>query len=325
VTVRLCSTGAVVSGALVEVEDLSGTPIGSGTTDGTGIVTVAIAAAGDHVITVSKAGQSTVSRVFSATCTANAVTISFGRAYQCQVRGCNGHNLSGAVVSVTLSGNTISGITDSGGIASIPVPSTGTYAVNIHHPGGRFADYNGTFPFLGCFVGDDGIKPLSANSSHKCVAWGNPLTAPAIPGRLCMFPYSTTLHLTCSLYGAVTLTWMATTPHGFSNQWYGSKTVTIPACDVCPSTSTLMEFFLYQSASHGTPIGGTMVNANGITAPGVKCPGGADIGSYSNAAVGIASSSDVVCPPSPIVTGHITGAPTARNGYCTNQTWTITE
>jgi hypothetical protein len=280
VTVRLCSTNALISGAVVTIKDSLGATVGSGTTGAPGIVTIPITAAGTYTVEVVKTGQETVKMTVVATCTTNAVTALMGRLLTVTVKGCNSFNYPGATVTATLSGVSTVGTTNGSGQVILSLQATGTYSLSVTEPTGRFATFTTTVSVTTCTTTTT-VNLLVATGYH-CQDWES---AGGTGNRDCLLPLADTLFLTDSVYGGpTTLTW-----NTGSSAWLGSKLVTYPACGLCTHTGTAtLRYALarvggagsalglqYSAGGLGCPTDGaaTQVNATAVVPPnGLTCP-----------------------------------------------------
>lgn len=235
VTVRDCDSNETLAGASVVVKDPDGATIGSGTTDVSGVYSVGIDAAGDYAVEVSNPGQPTVYLTLAATCDVNNVTIRTGMIVKYPVTGCNGP-LSGLTVYLThvASGRTYTGTTDTSNVANavIAVGEFGTFAYSI--AADRYATKTGTTNHSACVVQYPTLTLVPA-TGYACITLTCFQPPPGMDSTQCSYPVATTLHLTDSVWGAVTLTYDSRPPLQGGGAdipgWWGTKTVDVPPCD----------------------------------------------------------------------------------------------
>lgn len=313
VTVRLCSDNSLISGATVTVKDGGGTTVGSGTTPGSGFVSIDVPSAATYTVTVAKSGQATATTTVSATCSANAVSITLGRLLTVTVTACSVAPV-GQTVTATLSGRTFSAVTNGSGVAVIPVTGTGTYTIATTHASPRFAAYSASVSVSTCSTSH--TATMVAASGYVCLAW---------TGFNCDLPVARTLFATDSVHGAVTLVYDA----GLG-QWLGSKAgITFPACDGCVSVTQTLTFRLdvLNTNPTGTAIGNRTYKRS-TTRNQTGAPFGLCLGTDAEVGVGLSPVayrlSSRTCPTSFSFTSTtITRVSTDCNA--TNSTLTITE
>jgi hypothetical protein len=205
------------------------------------------------------------------------------------LKGCNGLVASGASAYATDGVDTYTATADANGVAVIEVPSTGGYTVTGAYGSRLVAGIATEVTVTG--VGTQSpaaglaTHTMVPASGYHCQGWE---ATGGTGGRDCFLPLPNTLHLTDSRYGAVTLTFS-------TNAWFGSKSVSYPACGACPagtisilygltatsrasssSTPSFCLFFQYNEAVGGCPtsVGGSASAPKPCAlAPGdVTCP-----------------------------------------------------
>lgn len=276
VTVRICSTNALVSGAVITIYDDEDEEIGTATTTATGVVEIDIPAAGTYKIKVVKTGQNDIYYDLDATCTKNSITLKFGWIVQIVVSGClwetalSASRLPGATVTVTDGTHTYEGITNSVGNALISVQGTGTYSLTASHP--RFISQTKSVSVTTCgtfspAAPDNFLRMLPA-PGYYCFDWRT--NAGNFVFR-CTFPLPTILQLTDAKYGGVTLTYNAA-----QDAWIGTKAVAFPGCTapigiICPDpTSVTVTYKLYRLRTTNLGPLEILHPADSVTG----CPGG---------------------------------------------------
>lgn len=212
------------------------------------------------------------------------------------VKGCNGLALANATVAV--SGGP-SGTTNSSGQVTLTGVAPGA-SVTISKA--RFVSQTITVP-AACA---NSTVTLSPTSSYVCYSG-------------CADPLAQTLHLTDSVFGAVTLTWNG------SNAWVGTITINYASCFIgCP-------------AATGVPVTYTLPTSGPFT---IACPKSASSSNLCPSPTGTSTSCTTSlgvtsCPPTLNISGTSPGSPGPACGcfeylYCLSScsgqvSYTITE
>lgn len=317
VTVRLCSDNSLVSGATVTVKDGGGATVGSGTTSGTGVVSVDIPAAGTYEVVVVKSGQPTVTLLVAADCGTRDLVVHLGRTLVGVVGGCNiGFGfLPGAAVTAVLGDVSYSTVTGSSGAFSLAIAEPGVYTVTVSKArfvARVFTPTVSASPFLCSTHYNGGVTAqLLPASGYRCFTPDPDNVAGG--GYNCIDPIPETLHLTDSVYGAVTLTYTAVGTPG----WAGTRSVSYGGgCGGCGAATVTATYLFRQSG--GYP--GTL-SISYPASPFGGCPGGAGTASLS------AFATAHTCPPAFSMTfgygGFAGGA--GQPLYCSAVTFTLTE
>jgi hypothetical protein len=331
IVVRRCTTGAVIVGATVTVEDSDDVTVGSGTTDSTGTYVVTIPAAGTYTITATSGSLPPGTVEFTVPCAASGIVIDLGRILTVQINGCNTMPLAGATVTATLADAAYTAVSDSAGVAKVAVGGRATYTVTATHPSGRFTPPASTTATFAAGATDCAVArtmTFAAATGYRCVDWCVGCLPVMFPGMKCVYPYAETLFMSDSVYGGtVTLDFFPKTSPFNEDRWEGTRTLSVPASDVCPAV-TLDVIYLITRVQ--APVGGhanllgIQTNANGFDPGGGVCSGGADISAYNRENAEALTSGDLVCPPAPVVTLH--GHVFTRGVYrATAPTFVVTE
>ena len=217
-TLKQCDTTTAVIGALITLK-LSGTTIGTCTTNGSGQCCIAITSAATYDYTISGAGLETKTGTVAATCTTNNVTLTFGASLCVTVLGCNSAVLPNATLTVKSGGTTVATATsNSSGVACVHLlASTGSYSVEVSKS--RFGTNTSTRTIT---CGTTFGVTLSAGTGYQC--------------DICVDPISETLYLTTPISTSVTLTYDSGT-----GIWTGTETRTITNAWDCSSAGFTTE------------------------------------------------------------------------------------
>lgn len=307
VTVRACnSPQPLLSGATVTIKDDEGAVVGSGTTDATGVVEVAIAEAATYTITVAKSGLTTAALELAATCTVNSKTIYLWRGVGGTIHGCSsgfsGSELGGVTVTATSGASTYSTTSNPDGTYALYLGDAGTYTVSFSKA--RFITQSHSVSITECGTALN-VDMLPA-AGYRCINWGG--------ANFCNTPLPETLFLTDPDYGAVTLTYDAGIGTGY---WTGTKAVSYPGgCSDCPPANITVSYFLARVVS-------SITGALSISFPSSfganSCPGGPGIGTATNFA-----GNTLACPPAFLGTFSLNPGGSDQL-YCADGTFTVTE
>lgn len=249
ITVRDCTTSALLSGATVTVYEHPGMiVVGSGTTGAPGTVSVDLPASGTYRVKVEKSGQVTQESYNSWSCPPTATTVYLGRVINVTVIQCaSGVGFVGETVTATLSGVTYSAVTNSSGVASISVGANGTYDIACTPSSPRWQPYTGTQAAATCGTFAKNAV-LTLASGYQCLYWGTTINGVS---QGCQVPLPTTLYATDPIYGAVTLVFSAVG----GGRWTGTKTVSYAGAGGCIPVTATLTYTL-----HRTPFTGSGTN-----------------------------------------------------------------
>lgn len=261
IPVTVCAqttASAPISGASVTIQS-SGTTVGSCTTAASGCCTINLLATGSYTLIVSATGYVASTTTITATCdgTYTVTLCPTGGCVTFHVSGCGGVAVPGATVAVA--GQT--GTTDSTGNCCVPIATAGTYSYTVSMT--RYQDGTGSVTVSGSCAAPPTINVSLLPASGYYCGCNSAATNTYLP-----FP--ATLHLTDSVYGAVTLTYSA-----FYGAWTGSLAVTFPGGCQCPTTQSVTLYYLWGDAGSGC---GIYVFCNTVAIGGYFCPQTSSIG-----------------------------------------------
>lgn len=211
--------------------------------------------------------------------------------------------LAGTIATATLGANSYTGTTNSSGVATIGVPSAGTYTMTAISADGRMSAGPSTSVTVPS-VGDPapisyGMSPVAG---YQCLGWD-----------FCPLPVANTLFLTDSFSGAtITLTYNGT-------NFAGTGTVISPGCLGCPGGAYTVNYVL-RKTFHAS----ILLTVISIFGGSPVCPG--PTGIPFDVGYGYCTAASVACVPAFLATLTSNAGSTSPQIYCgAAVTWTVTE
>lgn len=246
ITVTDCNFGTPVSGATVTVKDAGGSVVGSGTTNGSGVVTATYPSAGNYTIVVAKSGIATITVFRALACPTSTLTVATGINVAHTIATCSGLPIPGLTVTLThtASGAVYTGITNSSTPNFVmPVVTGGAYTHSVS--AFRSVTHTGSSsPLCGVFPSALFLAPAPG---YHCYSGPCRPAPPGSTANQCDYAIADTLFLTDSLHGPTTLTWDANGAGAGIAAWVGTKAITTPTCNSLPGSADTLTYVLRAS------------------------------------------------------------------------------